>query len=399
MKSRVDKVAVSVSLLLLMGWGSCTDPFIIRSIDIERLLVVEATLTDEMKRQSVRISNTVGLIDFGQDIESEAEVRIEDDQGNTHAFSFDEGSGTYYSDQPFKALPNVAYVLEINAADGRSYSSIPVHLPPPVEMDRVYPELAAENGGDQIHVLVDASNAGDARYFRYEYEETYKVVLPHPSPFRWEIINYSPFTQSYQIELTPRPLDLACYVSEHSSGIRQTSTFGLGENNIRRFPVRVIDAGDAVIKERYSILVKQYVQTLESYTFYKTLADLGNVESLLSQGQPGYVTGNISGSMADEKVLGYFEASSVSSQRIFFDYKDFELDLPSYFVECEHLISYMIGPELLKRKLEFENFQVFFFEEKPVNGSGPKKIYHISQSECTDCPPSSSTVKPDFWQE
>jgi hypothetical protein len=142
------------------------------------------------------------------------------------------------------------------------------------------------------------------------------------------------------------------------------------------------------------------VQSLPAYTFYQTLADLGNVESLLSQAQPGYVTGNIiPDTNSDEKVLGFFEVASVSSQRIYFNYEDFGLELPPYFVECEHLISYMIGSDLLKRKLEFENHQVFFYEEKPISGSAPKVIYHISQSECTDCPLFSSPIKPDFWEE
>ena len=195
-------------------------------------------------------------------------------------------------------------------------------------------------------------------------------------------------------------MDLSCYVSDGFSGIHQTSTIGQDNNKVFRFPVRYIDKANPIIKERYSILIKQYVQGLEAFTFYQTLSDLGNVESLLSQGQPGYVTGNVSSETdPDEKILGFFEVSSVSSKRIFFSYKDFDLDLPPYFVECEHLISYMIGPDLLRRKLEFENYQVFFYEEKPVNGSAPKMIYHISQSECTDCPLLSTHIKPDFWED
>lgn len=384
----------------MVGLTACTDPFVIETRDFEGVLVVEATLTNEIKRQSIEISRSIGLVDFGQDVETDAVVTVESSQGNAFDFTFDELAGKYLSNESFSAQPDAAYTLRINTPDGCNYHSTPVTLPPAVEMDHVYPELIEENGQEKIQILVNASSTEGAQYFRYEYEETYQLVLPHPSPFTWRIFNEDDFTRTYEIELIPRRLDLACYQSRQSAGIQQASTIKLNENKIFRFPVHTIDPGDPIIRNRYSILVKQYVQTLESYTFYKTLADLGKAESLLSQGQPGYVPGNITSACdSDEKILGFFEASSVSSERIFFNYEDVGLEEPSYFIECEHLISHEIGPGLLKRKLEFEKYQVFFFEVVPVNGSIPQPVYHISQSECSECPPFSSHIKPDFWEE
>ena len=387
-------------LLLLIGLMTCTDPFLIKDLDVERILVVEATLTDEVKRQAIKLSRTIGLVDFGGQIEADADVFVQDNEGGSYLFSYDMDGGEYLSDQAFAAEADKTYTLKIKTVDNHRYSSSPVTLPPTVEIDRVYPTLALENGKEQIQVLVDASNDVGAKYFRYEYEETHQIVLPRPSPFEWRIFNYDNFTRTYMIELTPRRLDLACYQTINSSGIRQTSTIGLHEPKISQFPIHFIDPGDPVVRDRYSILVKQYVQNLESFIFYNTLRDLGNVESLLSQSQPGYVAGNILAEVdPDEKVLGFFEVSSVSSKRIFFNYEDLGLELPPYYVECEHLISHEIGSGLLHRKLTFENYQVFFFEEIPVNGSAPQPVYHISQSECAECPPSSTHIKPEFWEE
>ncbi len=379
---------------------TCTEPFVINSIDFSNVLVVEATITNELKHHVVKLTRTIPLEDFGQSIEYNAIVEISRSNGEKIGFSQDPKTGDYISDIEFKAVPAVSYTLKITTQDGTTYTSTPTDLPPVAEIERVYPELTTENGKEGIHVFIDSEDqGGEAKYFRYEYEETYKVKLPHPSALSSEIVRFDLFTQTYEIELSPRRLDLTCYTSDQSTGILQTSTAELGHDRVVRFPVRLLNKRDPVIRERYSILVRQYVQSLEAHTFYRTLSDLGNIESLLSQGQPGYVSGNLSsGSNSQAKALGFFEVSAVSSQRIYFSYRDFGLDQPPYFVECEHLISYVIGRDELKRKLEFENYQVFFYEEKPVNGS-PAKIYHIAQSECTECKEFSTHLKPDFWED
>jgi uncharacterized protein DUF4249 len=388
---------------LFLAQTSCTEPFLIKTIDFDSVLVVEGTLTDEMKRQEVKLSRTVGLEDFGQSIEDNADVKIEDSNGNVYAFSQDAATQTYLSDIEFQAEPNTLYTLKVKTSDGRGYTSKAVEAPPKSPIKQVYAEFVSENGKEGIRVFVDSDDAmGGAQYFRYEYEETYKVRLPANAKFDWEIVGYSDFTRQGQIELTPREWTDKefCYPTISSKGIFQTSTGDLDGNRITRFPIRFIEKGDPALRERYSILVKQYVQSLEAQTFYQILEELGSEESLLSQGQPGYVSGNIvSDTEPDEKVLGYFGTSSVSSKRIYFDYTDFGLDLPPYFIECEWLVSYEMSFEDLKRKLELENFQIYFYNVFSVNGGIPQDVYFITQSECSECIAFSTHIKPDFWED
>lgn len=389
---KIKNIPPYLSLLLLLG---CTEPFPIETIDFEDIMIVESTITNEMKQQVVKLSRTISLESFGQKIENNAAVLIEDSNGTTFTFSQDTATGFYFSNQEFKAEPNFSYTLKINTADGKSYISKPVQIQAAVPMDRVYTELISENGKEGIEVLVDTDNTnGSGQYFRYEFEETYKVKLPNPKKFDWEIVNYSNFTRTYQLELSEIEQDFVCYSTNSSEGILQASSTNLSESRVLGFPVRFIAQGDPILRERYSILVKQYVQSLEAHTFFAILKDLSNSESLLSPGQPGYVKGNISSvNNSEEKVLGFFEASSVSSQRIYFDYADFGLELPPYFVECE--VEVVQGPtESLKRQLEFEGFQIFFYEEIEL-----KAFYHIARSECSECTSFSSNIKPDFWED
>lgn len=389
---------------LFLTLVACTEPFPIETITFDDILVVESSITDEMKRQEVKLSRTISLIDFGQSIVDNAKVQVEDSNGTIFLFSQDAQTQTYISNIAFQAEQNTKYTLKIKTPDGRDYTSKAVELPPQAPIKQVYAEFVSEIGKKEgIQIFVDSDNPmNGAQYFRYEYEETYKVRLPSNAKFDWEIVLYDDFTRTGIIELTPRDWTDKefCYPTFSSKGIIQTSTSDLDENSVVRFPIRFVDKEDPILRDRYSILVKQYVQSLEAHTFYQVLEDLGNVESLLSQGQPGYVQGNIVSDVdSSEKVLGYFGASSVSSKRIYFDHKDFNLDLPPYFIECEWLVYPEISFELLKRKLELENFQIYRFDEGVINDLGPGPIYYIVQSECSECTTFSTHIKPDFWED
>src|SRR5690606_19752462 len=184
--------------------------------------------------------------------------------------------------------------------------------------------------------------------------------------------------------------------------INQTATTELNENRVFRFPVKYLSKLDPKIQTRYSILVKQYVQSVEAYTFYKIVKELGSVESLLSQGQPGYVAGNmVAEANPEEKVLGFFEASSVTSKRIYFNYEDFGLEKPPFFYDCEVLqLDYNDTTTLdddpdernaIYTYITYFNYQVLSLSQLT--------LYRIVQPECSVCTTFSSNVRPDFWED
>ena len=84
--------------------NSCVEEFEPETEIFESALIVEATITNEEKRQQVLVSRTFRLEEDGPTPESSAVVRITDDQqGN---YTFDEVEpGTYLSTEPFRALP------------------------------------------------------------------------------------------------------------------------------------------------------------------------------------------------------------------------------------------------------------------------------------------------------
>ncbi len=402
MKTKFLYITLFSILLFQIG---CTEPYEIETINYEKVLVVESTITNEMKPQVVKLSRTSTLENPQILIENNATVTVSGNSGETYSFSQDSETGFYISNQAFSAQPNVTYTLEIKTQDGKNYKSSTVILPPTVEMDEVYAERIEDLSDDKdgVQVLVNTEDAtGNAKYFRYEYEETYKITAPYPSPYTAEIINFDDEFYTFDIILTPREPEIICYSTETSTGINQTTTTEFNENRVFRFPVKYLSKNDAKLQTRYSILVNQYVQSVEAYTFYKIVKELGSVESLLSQGQPGYVAGNmVSETDPDEKVLGFFEASSMTSKRIYFNYEDFVLEKPPYFVVCDVLVlDYLDNTVLDNDPNERENlFTYLSYFNYQVLSLGQNTIYRIVQAECSVCTSFSSNVRPDFWED
>lgn len=398
------KILYTIFFAILCFQWSCTEPFEIESKGYENVLVVESTITDEMKSQTVKLSRTSTLDSAAVLTERGASVNVLGSNGENFSFSQDDNTGNYISDREFSAQPMVSYTLEIKTQDGRSYTSAAVNLPPAVALGEVYTDRIVDpnQSKDGVQILVNTEDpTGNAKYFRYEYEETYKVVAPNPSPFTVEIVNYVANPLSYDLELTPREPEEICYSTEISTGINQIATTDLNENKVFRFPVRYLSKDDARIQTRYSILVKQYVQSVEAYTFYKIIRELGSVGSLLSQGQPGYVTGNItSDSNADEKVLGFFEVSTMTSKRIYFNYEDVGLQKPPYFIDCEILrLDYNMNSAMdgINERRALINY-IKYFDYQVITGSS-SGVYRIVQPECSVCTSISSNIRPDFWQD
>ncbi len=399
-KTKILYIAFISIFLLQIG---CTEPFEIETLDYESVLVVESTITDELKPQIVKLSRTSTLESSAILTENDATVIITGNTGESYSFSQDVETGVYISNEAFSAQPNVLYTLNIKTSNARNYSSSTISLTPEVAMEKVFVERVVDpvDNKDGVQVLVTTKDpTGQSQYFRYEYEETYKVIAPYPSSYTFEIINFDVKNYTYEVVVTPREPEITCYTTELSTGILQTATENLNDNQVLRFPVRYLSKEDAKLQTRYSLLVKQFVQSVEAYTFYKKIKELGSIQSLLSQSQPGYVRGNItSENDPDEKVLGFFDASSVTSKRIYFNYEDFGLEKPPYFVACNKLVldyrdNSTLDNDPNEREIIYTYLKHFDYQ---IVDYGQPFLFTIAKQECSVCTSFSSNVKPDFW--
>lgn len=393
----MKKVLNYLLLLLVVGLVSgCTEQYVMQTESFEDAIVVEATITNALQKQQVKVTRTYVLESNTPIAESNAEVVITDDLGNRYDFTEDT-PGVYLSATEFAAMPGRLYRLNITTSSGKSYASSAEILSTVNEIQDVVPTVEIRDGirGVELNVKsYDPTNS--SKYYRYEYVETYKIIAPNWSPSKTIITGD---VSNPVVEVVPRVGETRiCYSTDHSTDILLTTTSGQSEDRVN-YPIRFISNKNYIISHRYSILVTQYVQSLAAYSYYKTLRDISGSGTVLSPNQPGFLYGNIKSlDNPNEKVIGFFEVASVSSKRIFFNYTDLfpNENLPPYYTTCkvkkytlcfDYDIDECSGWELISGIAS--NSIVY------VNGFNAD--FYMVAPPCGDCTTFSSNIIPSFW--
>ena len=395
MSKQISLPYYKISYLLLFGFilNSCTEPYILETNTYEEALVVEATITNELKKQEITLTKTSRFEDKETQIEKGADVFMTDNTGTR--YDFEEESGKYISTKEFQAIPGKEYKLNINTSDGRTFESTTETLTPINAMQDVKASVETKDSlrGAAIRVTsFDPTNT--AKYYRYEYEETYKIIAPNWNLNKAIVIPANPNNPraepTYAL-IHNSPDTRICYNTKKSTEVLLTSTAELNDNHVD-FNVRFISNQNYIITERYSILVRQYIENLASYSYYSTLKKLAGSGSLLSPNQPGFLYGNLrSVNNPSDKIIGYFDVASVSSKRIYFNYIDlFPGEVPPpYYTDCTP----------------------FCYGEQPcthmdglTDDIGIGKVTYAGSpywvnTPCGDCTKIGSNIKPPFWED
>jgi hypothetical protein len=386
----VQKLKVLITLAYLFIFWNCTEPFQGEVEGFGDVLVVNTVITNEMKRQEVRLTRSYRFAEKGPIPEEAARVQIETDDGQ---ILFDEVEpGNYFSSVPFVAEMNKNYTLSITTADGRSYRSETMQLPiADTTIDQLYAErIVDDNGVEGMGIFVDTFDTSrGSNYYRYDFVETYKIIAPLWSPEDVVFVIQLSSGPDFAVILRERE-ERVCYGNERAKTINVTNTLNLSQDRLSHYPIRFIGRDNYMLSHRYSILVKQFVQSPEAYAYYETLKGLTQSSTdIFSEDQPGFLAGNISAlDDPNENVAGFFEVATVDEKRIFFNYEDFfpGEELPPYILNCVPTIS---SGEDLARTLE-NNTHVFY----DING-GIRTV----PRECGDCTALGSNKIPDFWEE
>lgn len=395
-------------VLILLTFNSCVEEF---DFQVEKnsnpLLVVEAIITDQYKHQQIKLSTTYPLKDSSTSFEENATVQIID-QNNTKYIFRELDSGKYESVNKFKAEPSFKYTLSITRSNGKKYTSKQSELTGTKEIENIQAKRGINDFGvDGIFILVNSfDETSKSKFYRYEFEETKKIILPYFSNLDLEIVSD---IFPYEVRTIPKTEeDMVCYKQTKSNKIIQTTTSNLSEDRVSEFEVNFLPGDDYFLIYGYSILVRQYVQSFESYSYYKTLSNQAINSSSFSQVQPGFVEGNIfSETNLDEKVIGFFEVASVSEKRIFFKYKDLypNESFPRFKKDCKIIApARAVGhyPESSRSPLleAIRQGDYVFYAVNPDYLTSPTNTgeYLMVPKDCSDCRTQGSNIKPAFWQ-
>ena len=382
-----------ISLLLFIILFSCTEPYLLQTSNFEEAIVIEATITNELKTQQIKLSKTYRLEENGPEFIENANVSIEDDLGNI--YNFVESDEIYESQNPFQAIAGRKYKLTI-VTGGKTYTSTQEILTTEnqIQSVEVFDKTIDNIRGAEI-VVKSFDPTNTSKYYRYEYEETYKIIAP-----KW-VASKATFNGP-ELVLVPNDKDIiTCYSTKKNTTILLNSTVAFNEDRAN-YVIRFISDQNYIISHRYSILVKQYIENLAAYNYYKTLKKISESGSILSPTQPGILLGNISPTNgSNDKIVGYFDVTSVSTERIYFNYADlfpFE-PLPPYYTDCKEFCyaPYPFNPEPCTHDgnyaLDLDLDKITYY----VGSGAPGTFIFWVNAPCGDCTTFSSNIKPPFW--
>lgn len=445
-----------ILLLGIMALSSCIEPIDVSpavnsTTESSGILVVEANLTDAqgtvqqvLLSRSRRIEshstvnveedvlfnpNTPFISPRGLDVDPEqnATVVVRTSAGNSIVFAESE-PGIYKAPDTFFTERATGYVLNITTDDGAIYTSKEMTMVGSSRINDLYAErVTSDTGVDGMGIFVDTSDpTNETSYFRYAFEETYKIIAPNWRPFEFEIIEEGGepildedtgdligFTVPAVRLIEKKREERVCFKTDPSQDILVADVSGLDNNSVIRNQLRFINSNNPILSHRYSILVKQMAVSFESFQFYENLRNFTQSELVFSQIQPGPLEGNIASESSRNKVIGFFDVSSVATQRLYFNYKDFYPGepLPPYFgtVTCTRFLSPPLGdperdgppdpfgpclePLIPRIKLGLVEWLA---SNEPGVCEGP---YQVTPTICGDCNIVGSNIVPEFWTE
>lgn len=297
---------------LLMLLSGCIERIDLdESLSGERLLVVDGLITDADEPYSVKLTYTSPTL---QTYEGEpligAEVYITDEEG-ARADLFETGSGGEYLTDPstFRGQVGKTYQLHVVSPDGQAYVSLPETMPAVALIDSIYYDLASQpyqsslgtilqRWGVQFYLNTGSGN-DRAAYYRWDWRETYSFIAPLTLPNQLIV-----------------PL---CFRSgSQARYLNVASTEDLRSDRIIKREINFVAKSGLQLQRRYSLLVRQYSMTERAYRFWANVQQQQTDGGSVFAPPPAPIPGNMSSITNDrERVLGYFQVSSVTEKRIF----------------------------------------------------------------------------------
>ena len=377
---------------LLLPFESCLEPISpeLKESDSAPTLVVAGQITNETGPFRVKLTTTVPVnVMYYVVPVLDADVRIIDDQGNSFLLNGDKSGWYETADKELIGIPGNTYTLSVTTKEGVQYESSPVLMQEVPDIDSVYFEevkhikIEGEKTSEEnwLNILLDTHDPeGKIKYWNYEFEETWEVMMltDHVKVF------HSQEPPSFTFEnVTIDDEKKICWVTKPSTAILVSSTTNNSSDEIRRFNICSLGPGEDKLNIRYSILVKQSSISKELYTFWKQLMDANENLAGIYGKIPAQVNGNIKSCNGSSRALGYFSASAVKEKRLFIDRSQHSVETVSAYKGCSYF-DYGLPSWIPKS---------YFGTIKGTN----MKV-DCSADYCADCRTYGTNVKPVFWK-
>jgi hypothetical protein len=364
--------------------ASCLDPFYPSGgSQATAFLVVDGYLNSADGTGTLKLSQTKPLNSTAPALlVSNAQVTLEDENGNEHSF-FEVEEGVYYV-FGVSVDPSKKYTLKIITDANKEYRSdeITPTLTPAID------SISWKQLDDKVEVYTNThDDANNTHYYRWKYNETWQYTSAYRSSVK---------IQGNQIVFRDENDDIFhCYRTHPSSDIFIYSTSKLQHDEVREYRLVSLPITSLKVQAKYSIEVEQYALTKDAYEYWQLLKKTTENLGSLFDPQPSQVTGNMH-CITDpgELTIGFFSIGSIKKERIFIHntqivYPVGVRPFDPFFAGCQY------DTLLLADLPEYEGSDLFI---GPVTQGIALIGYSKSISNCVDCRAAGGTnVKPDFW--
>jgi hypothetical protein len=369
----------AILFLFMLILAGCVTSYTPENIESEQALVVEGLITDRPGPYTINLSVSIPLWSANKAVRmTGCTVWITDDANGSYTLKEGSRIGSYLTDSAnFRGVPGRTYTLHIITNKGMenlNYDSYPMKMVAAPPVDSVYYEkkLFNQNGygiveGCQIF-LNTHDPAGECRFYRWEYNETWEFSLPH---------NYT-------------VLNRTCWISQNSEGILIKNSSSLENGKISRFPILTISNPVDRLSVKYSILVNQFSLNEDEFYYWEKIKNMTEATGGFYDIVPASIPSNVY-CLDDvtKKVLGYFCVSSVTSKRIFI--RDSFSGENMMYYNCPTGI--YTGTTTIPRLNDSLWVIITYPDSVPV-----QRIV-TSKFECVSCIGRGSGTEPSFWHD
>jgi hypothetical protein len=368
---------LAILIIIFSASDGCITEFIPETEESSNLLVVEGIITDQFRTNKIRISRALPLGRFVNPKPLKGcKVTITDDNNNSYSLK-EYPIGTYSTDSTtFCGHVGGKYTLTI-LTGGKTYISSQMELLPVPPIDSLYYEKV---------VFVESDEVGKAeegcRIFLNTFDPEKKCLF-----YRWEFIETWEFRIPFPVE------NNRCWITESSDNINIKNTSIYDQARVTKYPLLLITNVTDRLKERYSILVKQYSLNQDEYNYWEKLQNVTEDVGGLYDITPMAVSSNIHNlNNPAEIILGYFSVSAVTEKRIFINEKF--RGIYNLYGNCiEDTI--FGGPRV---HIEGLNSYVWILVDNSLSFDNPYRVI-TGNYKCVDCTTRGTLVKPEYWDQ
>lgn len=384
------QIRTYISILSLLILSSCIKPYKPNLDDSStNKFVVQGMVSSVEGWQYVYISRS-SSVDYAEFIPiNNCQVVILDDEGNTFNLNESEPGVYIVWMNSTDLIPGRSYRIKVQTPDGQVLESEFDKMPKgPSEIGDLYTEVQYiptndpdyTISGAQLFLNFSADNE-DSRYYKWKLIETWQYQTEYPIEFYYDgtVHQLSP----------PDTSQKNCWKTLLLPEVYTLSTVNLTENAQSAVPLNFINSSSERLKILYSLFIEQSALSEDAFNYWDKLRLNSSQEGGLYTTQPLAIKGNLKNlSNIENDVLGYFQASRVSTRRFFIEpLPDLILDIET---RCqinflEHGGFLEIAPYDYPAYLYSEDGQWFMA---------------TMTNECVLCNAwGGSNVKPDFWPQ